>query len=292
MGDLRNNILIKKSSGETEPFSEEKLRTSLKKVDASPEISEIIVKKVKKSLRPGMNTSQIYRHAFSLLRKQKYPLAARYSLKKALMELGPSGHPFEKLVGDLLIEEGFKIKLNNIVQGFCVSHEIDVEAEKNDLHSIIECKFHNQPGIKSDVKVALYVYARFLDIEKSWKRDPQKIKKNNEAWIVTNTKFSSDAIRYVKCTGMKAIGWSYPEHDSLENKIDRSGLHPITCLSTLTNFHKKRLLEKGIVLCKELLNKKEQLYFLKLSKEKIDAVINEIYHLCLSSYQKKSIDLT
>ena len=44
------------------------------------------------------------------------------------MELGPSGFPFEKLVGKILEQEGFETRVGVIVQGNCVQHEVDVIA--------------------------------------------------------------------------------------------------------------------------------------------------------------------
>lgn len=275
----KKEILITKASGETEPFSDAKLRRSLERVKVSPDAIETIIEHVRKELRPNMPTSQIYRHAFSLLRKQERPIAARYALKQAIRELGPSGHPFEKLIGELLASEGFSVEVGKIVQGSCVSHEIDVVAQKDNRHIMVECKFHNQPGIKSDVKISLYIQARFQDVEKAWQKSPSHIEKFHEAWLVTNTKLTSDAIRYAECVGMKAIGWSYPAEESLEIRIDRSGLHPITCLTTLSGSQKRQLIEKGIVLCKELLSK-NVLRSLGLQETKISAVVNEAEQLC------------
>lgn len=278
--NLKNTeILITKASGETEPFSESKLRHSLEKVKASSDTIQNIIQHIRHELRPGMTTSHIYHHAFSLLRKKDRPIACRYSLKRAIHNLGPSGHPFEKLIGKLLVSQGFTVEVGKIVKGFCVNHEIDVIAEKDNLKIIVECKFHNQSGIKSDIKVSLYVEARFQDIEKEWKRDPIHLKKKHEAWLITNTKLTTDAIQYAKCVGMKTIGWSYPKNESLEILIDKSGLHPITCLTTLNNYQKNQLLEKDIVLCKELLDQKKLLQQFNLSNQKMHDLIDEINKL-------------
>lgn len=273
-------VLIRKASGETEPFSEAKLRRSLERINAPSVIIEKIVEHIQNELRSGLSTSQIYRHAFSLLRKKEHPVAARYALKQAIRELGPTGHPFEILVGELLASEGFSIEVGKTVQGSCVTHEVDVIAQKDKRHIMVECKFHNQPGVKSDVKVSLYVEARFKDVEKAWQQNPSHKEKFHEAWLITNTKLTSDAIRYAECVGMKAIGWSYPVEQSLENRIDRSGLHPITCLTTLTGTQKKQLIEKGVVLCKQLLERENLLQVLGLKEEKIATVINEARQLC------------
>ena len=282
---MKNNypnkaILITKASGETEPFSDAKLRRSLLRVNASPDTIEIIIEHVRKELKPNMPTSQIYRHAFSLLKKQNRPTASRYALKQAIRELGPSGHPFEKLIGALLTSEGFVVEVGKIVQGSCVTHEVDVIAQKDNHHIMVECKFHNYPGIKSDVKISLYIEARFQDVEKAWQKNPAHTEKFHEAWLITNTKLTSDAIRYAECVGMKAIGWNYPAEESLEIRIDRSGLHPITCLTTLSGSQKRQLIQKDVILCKDLLNKPNTLRSLGLQETKITTVINEATQLC------------
>lgn len=140
-------ILIVKASGERELFSDKKLRDSLEKSGAPTTLIEKIISHIIKELKDGTKTADIYRHAFSILRKSHHVSAARYSLKEAIMELGPSGHPFERFVGELLKTQGFLAEVSKVVPGFCVTHEIDVIGEKDNRHIMVECKFHNQPGV-------------------------------------------------------------------------------------------------------------------------------------------------
>ena len=277
---MNKQILIKKKSGELEPFSEEKLRRSLKRVGALPDSVERIVSNIVGELREGTTTQDIYKRAFSLLSKYDHPVAGKYSLKQAIMELGPTGHPFEKLVSELLKTKGFSAQVSVIVQGICITHEIDVVAEKENQRIMVECKFHNQPGIKTDVKVALYVQARFEDIQNAWLKNKNDAQKFNEAWLVTNTKLTSEAIRYTQCVGIKVLGWNYPVNEGLEVLIDRSGLHPVTCLTTLSRKNKQYLLSRNIVLCKELLQNKGILQTLGLDVIKISQIEKEINGLC------------
>jgi Holliday junction resolvase len=245
MTDLNQpQILIEKASGEREVFSSDKLRRSLEKAGASPTIIDKITDHVLKELKNGDKTSDIYKHAFLILSENERPTAGRYHLKQALMELGPTGHPFEKFVGELLKAQGFSVEVGTIVEGACVTHEVDVTAQKDNHHIMVECKFHNQPGVKSDVKVALYVQARFEDVAKKF----------HEAWLVTNTKLTTDAIRYATCVGMTAIGWSYPQDSSLEHLIEQFNLHPLTCLTTLNDTQKRLLLDQGFILCKDIVD--------------------------------------
>lgn len=279
----RQKILIKKASGEMEPFSQTKLRRSLERVHTSTESIEKVIALVEGELKNGDKTRDIYQKAFSLLKKYECPVASRYSLKQAIMQLGPSGHPFEKLVGEILASKGYLIEVGKIVSGFCVTHEIDVIALKDERHLMVECKFHNQPGTKTDVKVALYVEARFKDVEKAWQKNLGHTNKFHEVWLVTNTKLTSDAIKYAACSGMKTVGWNHPPKEGLEVLIDQTGLHPITCLTQLSNSQKQQLLESGIVLCKELLDNKSSLRTLGLSESKLTMVIKEMNQLCLKN---------
>ncbi len=272
--------IIVKASGEHEEFSEDKLRSSLQRSLASPETIEEIVKHIKKELVDNMSTHQIYRHAFSLLKKKSPPLAGRYHLKRAIMELGPSGYLFEKFIGEVLKAKGFTVEIGRIVKGYCVDHEIDIVAEKQEKHIMVECKFHNSQGIKSDVKIALYVKARFDDVEKKWHKQKDPIQKFHEAWLVTNTKLTWDAIRYARCIGMKAIGWNYPAEESLQKIIEQSGRHPITCLTTLSGSQKRLLLNKNVLLCRDLIVKENLLKSAGIGNATISKVITEIKELC------------
>ena len=273
-------ILITKASGEREPFSEAKLRRSLQRVHASSALSDEIVTLIEGELTEGMKTADIYRQAFSYLRKKERSIAARYSLKNALMELGPTGRPFERFVGELLRSEGFGVEVARIVRGVCIKHEVDVVATRGDRHVMVECKFHNRPGLRSDVKISLYIQARFEDIERQWKKEPEHGEKFHEVWLVTNTKLTSDAADYAKCAGMRAIGWNYPLNDGLEVRIEKSGLHPITCLTTLSGAQKRQLLEKNVLLCKEILADENLLESIGLSGSKISQVLAEAKELC------------
>ncbi len=272
-------IIIIKASGEKEPFSESKLRRSLERVRVAPSTIDDIVVQIKSELKDGTKTSDIYRRAFSLLRQYQSHTAARYGLKAAIMKLGPSGHPFEKFVGKLLKSQGFSIEVSKIVPGFCVTHEIDVVGKKDNRCVMVECKFHNEHGIKSDVKIALYIQARFEDLQKQWQSHPASAQKFDEAWLVTNTKLTSEAIRYAECVGMKTLGWNYPPKNGLENLIERAKLYPLTSLATLNVTQKRALLDSGLVLCREILDNVNVLRAIKIAEEKIDKIINEINKL-------------
>jgi hypothetical protein len=91
-------VYITKANGVKEIFKPDKLSQSLLNSGASEDIARGIVEHISRELQDGMSTSVIYDHAFYLLGKKAKPLAARYSLRRALGELGPSGFPFEKFM--------------------------------------------------------------------------------------------------------------------------------------------------------------------------------------------------
>ena len=197
------------------------------------------------------------------------------------MELGPSGYPFERYIGEILKHQGYEVQVGTIVQGLCVTHEVDVLAEDKDELYIIECKFHSNPGNKCDVKTPLYIKSRYDDIVKQWIKTRGNSKKRTEGWLVTNTKFSSDAIQFGNCAGLKLIGWEYPKKGSLKERIDIAGLHPLTSLTTLSRAQKQKLLEKRIVLCRDICDSHSVLNDIGLKRVLISTVLKEAEGLCL-----------
>ena len=284
MEKRQDDVWVIKSTGERERFSLNKLRRSLTRSGADDETIERIVEHILPELHEGMKTSQIYKHAYSILKKNKYPAAIRYSLRKAVLELGPSGFPFEKFVAEVLRGKGYTAQTGVILPGFCVDHEVDVLMEKDNRHIFAECKFHNQQGIKTDVKVALYVHARFMDLQKAHdeahKRHEGEVKKVHEGWLITNTKLTSDAIEYANCAGLTVIGWDYPEKGNLQDLILETGVHPLTFLSTLTQSDKNSLLEQGIVMCRDLKNSPAPLKSIGFTDEQIGRVVEEVDQVC------------
>ena len=274
------NIQVHKASGKFAPFSVEKLRNSLKRSGAKPDAINWVIGEIQPKLYDGISTRIIYDLAFKLLKKSSRPVAARYKLKKAIMELGPSGFPFEKFIAGVFQSQGYKTKTGIILQGKCVTHEVDVLAEKEGRILLMECKFHTLQGTNTDVKVPLYIHSRFNDIVSNKEKINELRGNQPEGWVVTNTRFSGDATHYGNCAGLHLLGWDYPKENNLSQMIDRKGLHPITCVTHLTVAEKNRLLERGIVFCMEILNRPELLESAGIRGKKNPLVLSEIKELC------------
>lgn len=272
---MNNSIYITKATGEREPFEPEKLKASLMRAGASSETTEKLVAHIQAELKDGITTREIYNHAFDLLAREHKPLATRYSLRNAIMDLGPTGFPFEKLIAEIFRARGFETTTDFVAEGECVDHEIDIVAWNKEKLIMVEAKFHNEFGLKSDIKTALYVKARWDDLDEK-EFDFGFKRKLDEGWLITNTKFSDQAIKYAKCRNMKLVGWNYPERGSLQDLIEDAGLHPITSLTSISKHDEKILMEVGIVLCKQAKDNPDILKQSGLSDSKIREVMEEI----------------
>jgi len=273
-------ISIKKSNGEIEEFNVEKLKISLRKSKASEHEIELIVNEIESILYNGMSTKIIYQKAFSLLKKYNRISASKYSLKRAILDLGPTGFPFERLVSSLLEYKGFETTVGIILQGECVSHEVDVLAEKNNNIYAIECKFHSDAKAVSNVKVPLYINSRFLDIQNYWNKDQDRTSHLKQGWLVTNTRFSTDAIDYANCVGLQLLSWDYPKNNGIKQNVDKFALYPITTLTSLAKHEKDLLIENNVILTKELYESSVLLRKIGISKIRQKRILNEIKNLC------------
>lgn len=263
-----------KATGEKEAFNEQKVMNSIRRARIPNSLHDEVLAHVKSKLYEGISTEEIYRHILEFLGNSSQPFVrARYSLKESIMMLGPTGYPFEDFVARILEAHGYTTQVRQILRGRCVSHEVDVIAKKEGKASMIELKFHNSSGTRSEVQVALYTFARFEDVQTN--------QNFQDVWLVTNTKATIDAITYAECMGMKVISWSYPESGgSLRDLIETARLHPITVIHNLSQSQKATLLQNHVVLCKDIQRDKTVLDMLTLTQEERDRVIAEVEAIC------------
>lgn len=244
---LHRNISVKKASGKFEPYNPEKLIRSLCNSGTSLVVAEEIAADVSLWLTDGMSTKKIYSLAFKLLSRKSKAHATRYNLKKALLELGNTGYPFEHLVGEIFHQQGYNTEVGIIVEGHCISHEMDVIATRENNQMIIECKYSQSQGKHVGIQVPLYVHSRVDDIIQH--RKTCKIYQGMKFMpcVVTNTRFSDDSIAYAKCVGLKLIGWDYPAGNGLKEMLEKLKIIPITIVKNLTLEEKQILMDQGII---------------------------------------------
>ncbi|MDE1925147.1 MAG: restriction endonuclease [Patescibacteria group bacterium] len=266
-------IQIAKADGTSEAFDPHKLTASLRRAGASAGVADHIAREVEKELYNGITTGEIYSHAFSHLRHEGHGRAARYSLKRAMLDFGPSGFPFESYIAELFRAEGSSVLVDQIIQGGCVEHEVDIVVQSGAETVYVEAKFHNTLGFATDLKTVLYVQARIEDIAK---RHP-----GAKGLVVTNTKFTDRAIAYAQCRGLELLAWDYPQSRTLQKRIDKAQVYPVTALTTLSRREKMALLAEREVLCTALPQKKDALLRAGVGKGELGAVLEEVGALCV-----------
>lgn len=273
------SVLVTKADGTQEMFKMSKLRHSLRRAGATKDEIASICSEINAELYDGIKTQEIYRHAFDLLRKSEHPTAARYSMRRALFGLGPTGFPFEDFLARLFEAEGYTTQTRVTLKGKCAEHELDVAAYNDTNSFVVEAKFHSRPGVKSDLQVALYTYARSVDLQeqKICQADICGIK---DVQLITNTKFTKTAVRYAECVGLSLISWNYPKNNTLHDRIEAARIYPITVLSSLSQKQKQVLLQKGAILCKDVIKKPHLLKEIGLSSKKINTTLTEARELC------------
>ena len=273
-------LLVTKANGDRVPYDPARLRHSLERAGATPQMSAAIAEAILPGVEPGMTTRRLYRMAFQLLHRRSRRVAGRYRLKQGIFDLGPSGFPFEDFIARILGHEGYQVQLRAVVQGRCVSHEVDVIADRDLQRFLVECKYHNVPGRVCDVKIPLYIQARFTDVVERWAGEPGNSHRFQQGWLVTNTRFTSDAFQYGQCAGLRLVSWDQPEKGSLRERIDRSGLYPLTCLAALSRAEKQRLLGEGLVLVRDVLARPGALDQARVPAPRRARVLREAVDLC------------
>nr|WP_315172362.1 ATP cone domain-containing protein [uncultured Flavobacterium sp.] len=271
---------IVKHSGDIVDFNPEKLKNSLLKSGAGKQEVETILQAIKSQIYDGISTKQIYKMAFALLKKTANSHAARYNLREAIRLLGPAGFFFEKYIARLFASEHYETVTNLTLQGKCVSHEIDVLVKKNHAIAMVECKYHVGRDAASDVKVPMYILSRFNDLKERQHIIFDKKDSILKCWIVTNNRFTVDAINFAKCSGLNLLSWNYPEDNNLKTKNDNRYLYPVTCLTTLSISEKEKLLILDVILVKEIIHNSDCLEKIGLSSNRIKNVLKEASELC------------
>lgn len=277
-------MLVKKYSGELVPFDKSSLVHSLSKSGASEQEVDKVFNGIESQLYNEITTKKLYQLAFNELKKIRKSYAARYSLKKALRDLGPDGYNFELWVTRLFEEIGCQATHSKTLKGTAVTHEIDVIAVKNGELQLAECKFRNDVDAKIPVTTPMYFLSRFNDLkENEFEFFGQKYKPS-KGWLITNAYLTLDAIEFANYYGIHLISWNYPEKSNLKSRVDSGGLYPITCLTTLNKLQKGILLKEEIVLVKDLLLNKDKVFNLirlttsqqrKLTEEAEELVFSE-----------------
>lgn len=268
-----------KFSGELVEFDLSRLKGSLSKSGASSDVVDDVWEKMKPMVYDGIPTTDLYQLAFRLLKREAHAFAARYSLKRALKDLGPAGYYFEQWVAKLFAHAHYQTITGQILQGNAVTHEVDVVALKDNELLLVECKFRNTEDAKITVTTPMYFLSRVKDFEGREFSFFGKQLAFTAGWLVTNAYLTSDSIRFAEYYDLNLLAWNYPEERSIKRRVDNTGLYPITCLTTITKAEKEVLLKQGCILVKDILESPATLDTLGCAPRKRRRVVQEATEL-------------
>jgi hypothetical protein len=260
------NIHVINSLGVREPFSEKKVFTSLKRSGASNALANSILVKVKDRLTPDMSTQDLFKMIRALLHEEEMQTALKFNLKESIKNLGPAGFIFEKYVADVFRECGYEVTINKMIRGRCVEYEMDVLAKKEGVMYLGECKYRNRPGEKVDVNVCLKEFALLSDVRRGSHFSKDQTISSIQSLIITNTKFTEQAIKYAECEGIYLFGWRYPKSGGLEKLIEDRKLYPITILPSFKNHLMDYFTDNDMMLAKDVLDIKDVAKFSETAK--------------------------
>jgi len=246
---------VVKATGEHEAYDPHKLCDSLVNAGAPEDMAKNICSSIEGNLTPEITTQKIWRTALGyLIKSDLHDVSARYSLRRAMSNLGPDGYVFEKYVAVVLEAHGYKAVTNQRIRGASgVEHEIDVIAEKDDRFIFIEAKYKNEYGLRTHVDTVMYSWARFYDMVERYKERKDLEGKTFEIWLVTNTEFTSSSKKFAEYRDMQLLGWDYPRSKSLEDLIAEKKMYPISILPSVSKNDRKALIRHGLILVQDLL---------------------------------------
>jgi hypothetical protein len=237
-----------KLNGEKENFSSKKVYYSAMKAGAPAFLAKNISREIEGEIYDGIKTTEIFKKVKDKLKKENPQFSLRFNLKEGMKELGPAGFVFEDFICQVLSRLGLNVKGSRILSGKCCSYEIDFIAEDEETTYIGECKYRNNAGDKIDINVCLKEFAVLDDIKNS-----NKFQTNINSFIVTNTKFTEQAIKYANCKKLRLLGWNYPKNEGLESIVSKNRLYPITILPSFKSYQAEIFKKERIILADQIL---------------------------------------
>ncbi|MGC8558438.1 MAG: ATP cone domain-containing protein [Nitrososphaeria archaeon] len=239
--------LVVKRDGRIESYDRQKIRSSLLRC-SSTATAERVIDELESSMIGKINSSEIHEMIKKILWKHDPAAAVRYSLRESMMKLGPAGYNFEDFYARIVKEMGFEPMVRQRLSGRCVIHELDVVYSDDSGKKFAEMKYHNQYGIYTGLKEAMYTYMRLLDLNEAKQGFAG-------AELVSNTKVSDDAIDFARCRGMGIMAWKYPPGRGLEIVIEEMKLYPVTSFEVLLGeLQVRKLMSQGFITVKDVVH--------------------------------------
>jgi hypothetical protein len=271
-------VFVTKANGSKQAFDKEKIVQTCLRMGLNRKVAHEIAQQVEEKLYEGITTKEILEVVIALIHKHKPAVKHVFDLKHGISLMEPKPE-FEVFVRALLAHSGFQVKPNTILRGLCGEHEVDAIAIKDGLTYFVEAKHHVNYHALTGLDESRIARAIIEDVADGYKRGTTEVK-IDRAMIVTNTRYSEHAIIYGRCRNILQVGWTSPEGFGLRDTVEKYKLYPLSCLKGVSTETRRRLVEAGIVLIKQLLEQDSQYIGRKigLSQETVLSIMEKARH--------------
>lgn len=242
--------MVTKADSSRQQFDRNKIVATCMRMGATKQDAEEIAGKIESRVYDGMPTAKVLQMIFQFIHKYKPQASRLYDLRRGL-SLMNSKPEFEKFVQILLANIGFEVVPNKILKGKCIEHEVDAIARKDGVTYFVEAKHHYNYHAFTGLDESRIARAVLEDVSEGFNLGLTDLK-IDEAMIVTNTKYSEQAMQYGICRNILQIGWSTPADLGLRDIILEKSLYPLSCIRGLKTDVRLQLVDSGIILINQL----------------------------------------
>jgi len=243
-------IRVRKADGRLEPYDRSKVVRTALHLGLDPGEAETVADEVSRRVYDGIPTSKVLSIIHELARKSRPELEHIGDLREAISKMR-SKPDFEEYIRLVLKAIGYLVEPGRVLEGRCVSHEIDGIAFMGDEVLVVEVKHHVNPHTYTGLDTVLQLWAALEDLREGYRLGLHHYAFSS-AILACNTKISLHAERYARCKGIKYMGWKYPRAFALGDIVAKHRLYPITMLRFLSEEQVASLGNQGIVTLSQL----------------------------------------
>ena len=249
---MSKEINVKKWDETKEPYNREKVIRTLRRYGLNNSQIDDVLAKVEARHYDGITTMMLHSFIKEEIDKSQHQVR-RSDLREALAMMRPAPD-FERYVQELFRGLGYKVTSNKIIQGYCVTHEIDGVAVKDGKQYYIETKHHSKLHNRTPFIDSLAVKAKLDDIRHGYAEGKNHYD-FDKAILICNTKMTKHAEKYSSCVDIDHIGWNMPRGRGIDELIEESRVFPYTVIPKLSRNEIRMLSSLGVVTVQDILDK-------------------------------------
>ena len=241
---------VRKADGRLEPYNGAKVLRTLLHLGVDRVEAERLEKEISRRIYDGIPTSEILSMIYELAGKAKPEIRYLKDLREAISAMR-SKPDFEEYARIVLRAAGYLVEPGRVLEGRCISHEVDGIAFKDDEILVVEIKHHVNPHAYTGLGTVLELWAALEDLKEGYRLGLHPYAFTS-AILICNTKISLHAERYARCKRILYMGWRYPRAFALSDIVSSNRIYPVTMLKELSPEQIERLGDRGIVTLSQL----------------------------------------